>query len=121
RCSNCEPSFSLRSLARTKPRRLPGVTCCCSMTRQRSPFCLTRFPLRRRVAGTFIPRAGPDGERGIQRALLTRAKPPNFSTSADLDAEGDRAGLPGGVDREQAVAEVGPDPGHIDPLREAEG
>src|SRR5688572_13436681 len=53
RCSNIAPSFTLRIFARTKPRRLPGVTCCCSTTRHRSPLCLTRLPLRRRVAGTL--------------------------------------------------------------------
>ena len=44
------PLRMLRSLTRTKPRRLPGVTCCSSRTRNRSCSILISMPFFRRVA-----------------------------------------------------------------------
>src|SRR5262245_7554232 len=40
----------LRSLTRTNPRRLPGVTCITARTRNRFPSALMSIPVFRRVA-----------------------------------------------------------------------
>src|SRR5262245_46359368 len=59
-----------RSLTRTKPRRLPGVTCCSSRTRNRSWSILTSMPFFRRVA--------------CKVAILSVSGTPNRSTCYDL-------------------------------------
>ena len=48
--SESEPLRIFRNLTRTKPRRLPGVTCCSSRTRNRSTPTLTSMHFLRRVA-----------------------------------------------------------------------
>ena len=48
--SDSAPVRMLRNLTRTNPRRLPGVTCCSSRTRNRSAPILISMPFLSRVA-----------------------------------------------------------------------
>src|SRR5260221_2428993 len=70
RCSMIEPLFRLRSRAWTSPRRLPGVLCWVSKTRNRSPSCLMTIP-RLSFVAWIIAASSPKTPiiRAIRRAF----------------------------------------------------
>src|SRR5262245_59549368 len=86
--SDSVPLRMFRNFARTKPRRLPGVTCCRSSTRYRSSPNLTSMPFLSRVAciELMVPCRLRDGCRNLRMLAYFPGTPLLDAPSRDVSS-----------------------------------